>query len=98
MLKKFGTFFLILVLTIQILPVQQMGSMLFSNRLTEEIPHSIDLETDFAKKGEFKSDYLTTPSFALCSSFIDFTVNHLSKAEEIPQNHTGEIHIPPPNC
>ena len=98
MLKKFSTFLLILVLTIQILPIQQMGSILFSNQLAEEIPHSIDIDTDFAKKGEFKSDYLSTPSFTICSSFIDFRINHHTPAEEIPQNYTSDIHVPPPNC
>ncbi|MEN9686361.1 MAG: hypothetical protein RLZZ28_2147 [Bacteroidota bacterium] len=98
MLKKFSVFFLLLVLTIQIIPVQQIGSVLFSNQLAEEVPHSADLDTDFVKKAGFKSDYLSTPSFTLCSSFIDYTFRHYLHADEIPQNHKSDIDAPPPNA
>ena len=44
---KICTLFLLLVLTIQILPIQQMGGLLFSNRFTEEIPHAHDTDSGF---------------------------------------------------
>jgi hypothetical protein len=100
MKKKFCTYFLLLVLAIQILPIQQMGSLLFSNQFTEELPHSADTDIDKGcfKKADLKSDYLSTPSFSLNSAFIDFSFQHLYFADAIPQNHTGDIHVPPPNC
>jgi hypothetical protein len=97
MRKKLCTSFLLLVLSIQILPVQQMGNLLFSNTFTEEIPHSADLDKDFTKK-EFKSDYLSTPSLSIASAYIDFVFGHRFIADAIPQNHSGDIHVPPPNC
>jgi hypothetical protein len=98
MKKKICTYFLLLVLTIQILPIQQMGSLLFSNQFTEEIPHSLDIEKDGIKKADLKSDFLFTPSFSLGSMLTDHSFQHLYFVDDIPQNHTGDIHVPPPNC
>src|ERR1700741_3973935 len=98
MKKKFCTLFLLLVLSIQILPIQQLGGLLFSNQFTEEIPHSIDLEKDCCKKALLKSDFLSTPSLSVLSVYIDFSFRHPHFADAIPQNHTGDIHVPPPNC
>lgn len=98
MKKRLCTYFLLLVLAIQILPIQQMGSLLFSNQFTEEIPHSVDMDKGCFKKAGIKSDYLPTPTFAITPVFIGFSFQHLHFADAIPQNHTGDIHVPPPNC
>jgi hypothetical protein len=87
-----------MVLAIQILPVKQMGRLLFSNTFTEEIPHSFDLDKDCCKKALLKSDFLFTPTLSISSTFIDFSFQHPHFADAIPQNHTGDIHVPPPNC
>ncbi len=97
MQKKIYTLFLLLVLAIQILPIQQMGSMLFSNQINEEIPHSIDFDNGCLKKAQLKSDYLSTPTFAIGSAFRDLSLEHRCFADAIPQNHTDDIHVPPPN-
>ena len=97
MRKKLCTFFLLLVLSVQILPVQQMGNALFSNQFTEEIPHSLDIDKSFAKKSTFTSDYLSTLPLAISSVYIDFSFEHHFMSDAIPQNHTGDIHVPPPN-
>ncbi len=99
MRKKLYTLFLLTVLAIQILPIQQMGRMLFSNQFTEEIPHgSIDFDKDGCKKDVLKNDYLFTPAFSLGTAFISYTLWHPEMATAIPANHTGDIHVPPPNC
>lgn len=98
MKKKICPLFLLLVLAIQILPIRQMGRLLFSNQFTEEVPHSLDIEKDCCKKALLKSDYLSTPSFTLCSAFIDFSYGHPDFTDAIPQNYTDDIHVPPPNC
>ena len=99
MRKKIYTIFLLTVLAIQILPIQQMGSMLFSNQFTEEIPHGgIDFDKDCCKKVTLKSDYLYTPTFTIGSAFINYAMKHPELTITIPANHTGDIHVPPPNC
>lgn len=96
--KKICISFLLLVMAIQILPVQQMGRALFSNQFTEEMPHAVDADKDFSKKADCKSDYLFTDSFSFSSAFINSPFSHHTVADTIPQNHAGDIHVPPPNC
>ncbi len=98
MWKKICTVFLLLVLAVQMLPVQQIGNALFSNLFTEEIPHSLDAEKDFSKKSVLTSDYLSTPVLLIGSVYINFSLQHYCMADAIPQNHAGDIHVPPPNC
>ncbi|MBV9989612.1 MAG: hypothetical protein JO301_18160 [Chitinophagaceae bacterium] len=97
MRKKLSTLFLLLVLSIQALPVKQMGLALFSNQFTEELPHAFDTEKDCCKKSGFKSDFIETPMLALNNSQFDLPLLCHPTAAAIPQNHTGEIHVPPPN-
>jgi hypothetical protein len=75
-----------------------MGNALFSNQFTEELPHCLDVDKDFSKKAACKSDYLSTPLLAIDSVYIHFSVSHHVMADPIPQNHTGDIDVPPPNC
>ena len=98
MVKKIINIFLIIVFATQILPIQQVGSLLFGNQLTEEVPHAID---DFVKDGskcegkcEFVIDFYETimPHFTTVSLLIkDLCVI-------FPHNHSTDIHTPPPNC
>jgi len=95
MRKKIYTLFLLLVLGIQILPIEQMGRAFFCNQFTEELPHSVDLDKDFSEK-EFKSDYLSTTSLSIIAAYTDFSFGHFFLADAIPQNYSGDIHVPPP--
>lgn len=97
MKQKCITLFLLLVLAIQVLPIRQMGSMLFSNQFTEEIPHSLAIEKDNFKKFAPSSDFLTTPFLNLGSQFLEYDYQHLNYADAIPHNYTDDIHVPPPN-
>ncbi|MBL0881793.1 MAG: hypothetical protein IBJ16_00345 [Chitinophagaceae bacterium] len=98
MAKRIINIFLILVLAVQIIPVQQMGKMLYSNQFTEEIPHSLDHNPENSKQSESKSDFISTPEVGIlyinnCSNLV-----RPITSDVIPQNHTNEIHVPPPNC
>jgi len=99
MLKKLVNIFLILVLALQVLPVKQMGRMLFGNQWTEEMPHDADdIEKDMAKKAEGKSEFLLP---TIESHTVVFT-NACAYTHQLdcilPHNHSGDIHTPPPNC
>ncbi|MES2003886.1 MAG: hypothetical protein V4450_05150 [Bacteroidota bacterium] len=99
MKKKICTVFLLLVLAIQILPIPQMGSLLFSNQFTEEIPHApIHIDKSCLLKAFLRNDYLSAALITPISGFINASLQHQCFADAIPQNHTGEIHVPPPNC
>lgn len=98
MKKKLGTVFLLLVLAIQTLPIRQMGSLLYSNQFTEELPHSSNSEKNCLQKIDLKSDYLSTSPETPVSTFISSSHYHPGFADAIPQNYTGDIHVPPPNA
>jgi len=98
MTKRIINIFLILVLSVQILPVQQMGKMLYCNQFTEEIPHSLDHTPENAKQSESKSDFISTPELAILYVKGSSNLIRPITCDIIPQNHTNEIHVPPPNC
>lgn len=98
MTKRIINIFLILVLSVQILPVQQMGKMLYSNQFTEEIPHSLDHTPESVKQSESKSDFISTPEVAFLYVKGSSNLIRPITCDIIPQNHTNEIHVPPPNC
>lgn len=98
MKKQCCTVFLLLVLTIQILPIRQMGSLLFSNQFTEELPHSIHLEKSGFQKAFLKHDFFAEAGIETALHGIDREGLHHSFTADIPQNFSVDIHVPPPNC
>lgn len=98
MTRKITTLFLLLVLSIQMMPIQQMGNALFCNQFTEEIPHSLDADRDFSKKTTCHSDYLSTGPLAIELTGRDIIFQHRDSIDPIPENHTRDIDVPPPNC
>jgi hypothetical protein len=98
MIKKLIGMFLLIVLAIQVLPVMQVGALLCSNQLNEEIPHGFDVEKDTIKKISSKSDFLLT-FFQVESVYLLAETNHyLHYSDKVPSNYSTEIHVPPPNC
>ncbi|RFM30216.1 hypothetical protein [Deminuibacter soli] len=94
-LKQILTLFCLLVLTTQMLPVRQIGRILSSSQMTEELPH--DIGKDFAKSDPFGNDSFLVPGYTIESisgyhkrQFIHFDT-------ELPAAHAGDIHCPPPN-
>jgi hypothetical protein len=97
MKKQFYTVFLLMVMAIQILPIQQMGSLLFNNQFTEEVPHSVPVEKGSFQKAFLKSDYFSTAVESV-SSYINASSQYRCFDDAIPPNHTSDILVPPPNC
>ena len=96
--KRIINIFLILVLAIQILPIQQMGKLLFTNQFTEEIPHNLDSSGDPSHQSDSKSDFISTPELSIVHRKYFLCLIFPFTDSVIPQNHTTEIHVPPPNC
>ena len=98
MVKKIINIFLIIVFAIQILPIQQIGGLLFGNQITEEVPHNID---DVAKDGykvEGKGEFLATAFEAISPYFTTISISVKDMSVLFPHNHSTDIHTPPPNC
>ena len=85
-----------LVLATQMLPVKEIGSMLFGNQINEEIPHSLDMGKETPVKLIFKSDSFINQLGE--NIFLAGNINeYVHFASLLPHNHASEIHTPPPN-
>lgn len=97
---KIISFFLSLLLTIQLLPIQQIGNILSQNQWTEELPHS---PAEDSGKGsmvtDFNHPYLPPAGFSAINSFSadSKALAYIHSSEQIPSNHSADIVIPPPD-
>jgi hypothetical protein len=96
-LKYIFAYFLIIILSIPVLPVREVGKLLSSNQLTEELLHSADAETKDGKDFKFKEHLVTTSDYPSShNSFIasEFFDHH----SLLPAVHASDIPTPPPDC
>jgi hypothetical protein len=98
MLKRLITIFLLCVMAIQMLPIQQMGAALFSNQFTEELPHGVDVEKDDLNKMQGKSEFIEWFNAPIQAFISTQQTQHTPLAVTIPHNHSAEMLVPPPNC
>src|SRR5689334_19389972 len=96
-LKRVISLLLLLILMIQMLPVKQVGAILFSNQINEEIPHGSDTFKDASKKQVLLNDFLAVTHPQTISDFLSSPSNFIFFSSEIPSNHAMEILVPPPN-
>jgi hypothetical protein len=94
-LKKIIALFCLLTLATQMLPVKEIGSMLFGNQINEELPHSIDIGKDTPCKLLLKGDSFMGQLAE--NSFLSGNSEYVDFASLLPKNHAGEISTPPPN-
>lgn len=95
--KKLISLFLILVLSIQLLPLKQMASWLITNQVTEELVHTSDTGKspgldEVHKLFAPRQDFLFTHMFDVAQG----SVHH--DAEALIARHADDIPTPPPNC
>ncbi len=76
------------------LPVQQVGSMLFGNQLTEEVPHTLE---SFSKS-DCKKEFLEPSIPSIEPHFTLVLIVDKAFFITIPHNHSTDIYSPPPNC
>lgn len=88
----------LLVLGTQVLPVKQLGALLSSNTMTEEIPHGLDDGKDISKAEFAKSNMVMPPGIAVSSFLNNISREYFHFAVTLPSFHAGDIHTPPPNA
>lgn len=99
MLKlKVISFFLTLLIAVQILPVKQIGKVLASNQWTEELPHDAD-EAGKDHIVKFNHPFLPPSAYEITVSFASETkaLAYIHLSEQIPSNHSTEVVSPPPD-
>ena len=97
---KIISFFLLLLLTLQMLPIKQIGRMLSQNQWTEELPHSVSDDNGKADACiHLHHPYLPPACYtAVVSSASDSkTLAYIHFSDQIPSNHSAEVVIPPPD-
>jgi hypothetical protein len=96
--KKIISLLLLLTLILQVLPVEQLGAILFNNQINEELSHETEGFKDGSKKSILQKDYLSYSSHS--NNLSDYSTNSntfIFYVSDIPSNHALEILIPPPN-
>jgi hypothetical protein len=96
--KKIISFFLVLVLSIQLLPLKQMISWLIQNQLTEEIVHTSDAGNGNAGLDEVHKWIAGTEHTITFSLLNDAQGSIHYDAEALIGRHADDIPTPPPNC
>ena len=96
--KKIISFFLFLVLSVQLLPLKQMIGWLVSNQVSEEIVHTCDAGKcnpglDEVHK-HFPGWQNALPGITL--QYGSGSIHH--DAEALIARHADDIPTPPPNC
>lgn len=99
MIKKVINIFILLLFATQILPIKQVGGLLFGNQIAEDVIQDVD---DAAKDGckiDYKSEFIEQPS---CTSLTFIYSMYLFLLDDLsivfPHNHSTDIYSPPPNC
>ncbi|RXK83815.1 hypothetical protein [Filimonas effusa] len=96
-LKGLISLVLLLVLSIQVLPIRQIGSLLCKNQFTEELPHSpCEVKSPVIKFEPSISDNFASAGME-ATLLAAQTTWFVHMASVLPLIHAGEIHTPPPN-
>ena len=99
--QKVISFIFILLFTIQVLPIAQIGRMLSQNQWTEELPHN--LSDDSGKPdglANYNHPYLPPAGYSGSYSFSSESkvLAYIHFSEQIPSNHSTEVVISPPDA
>ena len=99
MLKlKIIALFLSLLMTLQMLPIAQIGCMLSSNQWTEELPHNQNDETGKVDPSSHPHSFLPPDQHSLASHFSDCkAMMRIHISASIPSNHSTDVVTPPPD-
>jgi hypothetical protein len=99
MRKKFISLVLLLIFCTQILPIAQIGRMLYQNQLTEELPHSTNTTpapNSFIE--EIHKAYWHEMQECGLLTLTQIITHHLHETEKICTLFIAEVQTPPPNC
>jgi hypothetical protein len=93
---KIIALFLVLLMTLQMLPITQIGQMLSTNQWVEELPHNA---LDSGKAECSLEPHFLPPSISshIAISAESKVVAYLHCSDQIPSNHSTDVVCPPPD-
>jgi hypothetical protein len=86
----------LIVLCIQVIPLRQIGAMLFNNQITEELAHSSDCGKKITQEKEFHHSFHTVFS-SLDEELSGTNGNGIHAHSPLIKQHIKEVPTPPPN-
>jgi hypothetical protein len=94
-LKKVIALICLIVLSTQVVPLRQIGAILFNNQITEEIAHASDCGKRLSEEKELHTSYL---SLGIQVKILS-DINNLSMFahSRLVKQHVAEVPTPPPN-
>ena len=95
--KKLIPLFLLLVLSIQFLPLQRIAAWLSSGQITEEIVHGLDTSKSKSPSCEKDPSLLLQFFNAAGPALLTAVLNKFHSDETLFVRHADEILTPPPN-
>ena len=97
MLKPLIAVFLLMTITLQIIPIKQVGVLLFNNVITEEPANGHGVEKDTIKK--FNSLYNLLHNSNQHFQILSFNAlnGYIQRSEKLPVQFKPDILVPPPN-
>ena len=96
--KKLISFFLLMVLSLQILPLQKVIASFVSNPLAEEIPHSMNPGKEKFGPDEVYPSFLSFMGEGSLMPFQSAALTNFHFEESLIQRHADDILSPPPNA
>lgn len=99
MKKKIISLVLLLIFSTQILPISQIGRVLYQNQLTEELPHSTTsapAPNSFVE--EIHKAYWHDMEEYGMMMYTNIITHHLHETEKFSSQYIAEVQTPPPNC
>jgi hypothetical protein len=97
MKRNFINIILLAVLLIQVLPVREIGKMLFDNQLNEEINCSGSTVKELSKCTDTTLDNQEQVVHYDLSLHNGLTTAYAAFQSIIPVHHTSDVPVPPPN-
>ena len=97
-MKKIIGLFLLVLMGTQLLPIKEMGKLLFNNQIVEEHPADGSCSNDNVKVGKEFKYYKQFDNFLKFSPELYLNIIQYQFFEDIPAGPAKEIHTPPPNC
>lgn len=95
-MKKIISIFLLALMGTQLLPIKEMGKLLFNNQIVEE--HPVDgCSNDNVKLAKELKFYHSDAALKF-SPELYLKIMQYQLFEDIPNGPAREIHAPPPNC
>jgi len=95
-MRKRLAYIFIFIFSFQVLPVKEVGKMLFKSQLTEEI-HETAHNDDNPRGKSFLGNAPCLSIACLLQAGRDVAVA-IQYADHIPVSHAPDILTPPPNC